>query len=336
MRHSSVLRQRLDGPEIIVLPGAYDALSARLAEQAGFDAAFTTGFGFSAAALGAPDFGLLTMSEVMERVRHVVSAIEIPLVADMDTGYGNPLNVVRTVRECVGAGVAGIILEDQEWPKKCGPLRGQAGDPGRRAGREAACRRGRTRGRRPRDHRAPRTRAGRSGSRRRSAADVSTTRRAPMSSSWRRRSRFDELKAVRGGDSGGAAVREHDRGREDSLALDRRAAGARLQDGGLSARRPVLGREGHRRDVPRAAREEDHGGAPRRARWLPRVRGDRRGAGGGASWKGATGSTSGHRPAGLCLAVHDRQHGLDELPGLLHQRGVALGDRAEHELGDAG
>ena len=120
MRQSSVLRQRLEGPEIVVLPGAYDALSARLAVQAGFDAVFTTGFGFSAAALGAPDHGLLTASEVLDRVRHIAAAVDAPLVADMDTGYGNPLNVVRTVRECVQAGVAGVILEDQEWPKRCG------------------------------------------------------------------------------------------------------------------------------------------------------------------------------------------------------------------------
>jgi methylisocitrate lyase len=108
-----------------VLPGAYDALSARLAERAGFAAMFTTGFGFSASVLGQPDFGLLTMSETMDRVRHVVNAVAVPVVADMDTGYGNPLNVARTVRECVAAGAGGIILEDQEWPKKCGHFEGK-------------------------------------------------------------------------------------------------------------------------------------------------------------------------------------------------------------------
>lgn len=125
MGTSTILRKMLDGPEIIVLPGAYDALSARLAERVGFDAVFTTGFGFAATILGVPDMGLLTMSEVMERVRHIVRAVAIPVVADMDTGYGNPLNVVRTVRECVALGVAGIILEDQEWPKKCGHFEGK-------------------------------------------------------------------------------------------------------------------------------------------------------------------------------------------------------------------
>jgi methylisocitrate lyase len=115
----------LEGPDIVVLPGAYDALSARLAQRAGFGAMFTTGFGFSAATLGAPDIGLMTASEILERVRNIANAIDVPLVADMDTGYGNPLNVIRTVRDCVNAGVAGIILEDQEWPKKCGHFEGK-------------------------------------------------------------------------------------------------------------------------------------------------------------------------------------------------------------------
>lgn len=125
----------LDGPEIVVLPGAYDALSARLAQRAGFEAVFTTGFGFAATVLGVPDYGLLTMSETMDRVRHIVRAVEVPVVADMDTGYGNALNVIRTVRECVALGVGGIILEDQEWPKKCGHFEGKRVIP---AGEHAA------------------------------------------------------------------------------------------------------------------------------------------------------------------------------------------------------
>jgi len=125
MRLSTRLRTMLAEPEIVVLPGAYDALTARLAERAGFSAVFTTGFGFAATVLGVPDYGLLTMSETLDRVRHIVRTLTVPLVADMDTGYGNPLNVVRTVRECVALGVAGIILEDQEWPKKCGHFEGK-------------------------------------------------------------------------------------------------------------------------------------------------------------------------------------------------------------------
>lgn len=124
-RTATRLRSMLDGPEIVVLPGAYDALSARLAERAGFSAMFTTGFGFSASVLGMPDFGLLTMSETMDRVRHIVNAVTVPVVADMDTGYGNPLSVQRTVREVIASGAAGIILEDQEWPKKCGHFEGK-------------------------------------------------------------------------------------------------------------------------------------------------------------------------------------------------------------------
>ena len=124
-RPSTLLRRMLDEPEIVVLPGVYDALTARLAERAGFSAVFTTGFGFAATVLGMPDFGLLTASETLDRVRHVVRAIDVPLVADMDTGYGNALNTVRTVRECVALGVGGIILEDQEWPKKCGHFEGK-------------------------------------------------------------------------------------------------------------------------------------------------------------------------------------------------------------------
>ena len=124
-RPSTLPRRMLDEPEIVVLPGAYDALTARLAERAGFSAVFTTGFGFAATVLGMPDFGLLTASETLDRVRHVVRAIDVPLVADMDTGYGNALNTVRTVRECVALGVGGIILEYQEWPKKCGHFEGK-------------------------------------------------------------------------------------------------------------------------------------------------------------------------------------------------------------------
>jgi len=94
-------------------------------EQAGFSAVFTSGFGLAASTLGMPDVGLLTMTETLDRVKRIVDAVSVPVVADMDTGYGNPLNVVRTVQECVRLGVAGIILEDQLWPKKCGHMEGK-------------------------------------------------------------------------------------------------------------------------------------------------------------------------------------------------------------------
>ena len=119
------LRELIESPGIVVLPGAHDVLSAMLIEQAGFPVVFTSGFGLSASTLGMPDLGLLTMTETLDRVRRIVDAVSVPVVADMDTGYGNPLNVVRTVQECVRLGVAGIILEDQLWPKKCGHMEGK-------------------------------------------------------------------------------------------------------------------------------------------------------------------------------------------------------------------
>ena len=122
MTSAARLRQLLEGPDIVVLPGAHDVLSAKIIEQAGFDAVFTSGFGLSASALGVPDIGLLTQTEALDCVRRVVDAVSVPAVADMDTGYGNPVNVVRTVRECVSLGVGGVILEDQLWPKRCGHM----------------------------------------------------------------------------------------------------------------------------------------------------------------------------------------------------------------------
>ena len=103
MTMATDLRQRLAGDKIIVLPGAYDALSAKLIEQAGFSQLFTTGFGLAASTLGEPDIGLLTQTETLDRARRIAHTVRIPLVADMDTGYGNPINVVRTVRECIEA-----------------------------------------------------------------------------------------------------------------------------------------------------------------------------------------------------------------------------------------
>lgn len=119
------LRAVLSGDGVLVLPGVHDCISARLAEAAGFEAAFTSGFGISASTLGRPDFGFLTATEMLASVSRIVSSVKIPVVADIDTGYGNPLNVIRTVEDVVLAGAAGIILEDQEWPKKCGHFEGK-------------------------------------------------------------------------------------------------------------------------------------------------------------------------------------------------------------------
>jgi 2-methylisocitrate lyase-like PEP mutase family enzyme len=115
-------RDLLASGEVILAPGAFDALSARIVEMAGFSAVYMTGFGTSAALLGQADVGLLTQTEMVENARRIVQAVGIPLIADADTGYGNPLNVIRTVRLYERAGVAAIHLEDQIMPKKCGHM----------------------------------------------------------------------------------------------------------------------------------------------------------------------------------------------------------------------
>jgi 2-methylisocitrate lyase-like PEP mutase family enzyme len=119
------LRELLAGPEPVLAPGTYDALSARLVEAAGFACAYMTGFGTAAALLGRPDIGLLGGAEMVDNARRIVGAVGIPVVADADTGYGNPLNVIRTVTDYERAGVAGIHLEDQVAPKRCGHLTGK-------------------------------------------------------------------------------------------------------------------------------------------------------------------------------------------------------------------
>ena len=119
------LREMLSGPEPVLAPGAYDALTARLVEQAGFGAVYMTGFGTSASLLGRPDIGLLTLSEMMDNARRIVQAVEVPVIADADNGYGNPVNVIRTVREYEAAGVSAIHMEDQVMPKKCGHMEGK-------------------------------------------------------------------------------------------------------------------------------------------------------------------------------------------------------------------
>jgi len=118
-------RQLLAGPDPILLPGCYDGLGARLIEQAGFDAVYMTGFGTSASLLGRPDVGLLGMSEMVDNARRIVAATDRPVVADADTGYGNQINVIRTVQAYEQAGVAAIHIEDQVLPKRCGHMEGK-------------------------------------------------------------------------------------------------------------------------------------------------------------------------------------------------------------------
>src|SRR6266480_7687261 len=116
------LRALLDSGQTIVAPGAFDPLSARLVEEAGFPAVYMTGFGTSAALIGRPDVGLLTMTEMAASAGRIADCVDIPVIADADTGYGNPLNVIRTVGAFEAAGVAGIHIEDQVAPKKCGHM----------------------------------------------------------------------------------------------------------------------------------------------------------------------------------------------------------------------
>jgi 2-methylisocitrate lyase-like PEP mutase family enzyme len=124
MNQTEKLRSLLRGPKILAAPGAPDSLSARLVEQAGFEAVYMTGFGATATRLGTPDIGLLTQTEMTEHARNMTRAVSIPVIADADTGYGGPSNIHRTVREYIQAGVAAIHLEDQVAPKRCGQMAG--------------------------------------------------------------------------------------------------------------------------------------------------------------------------------------------------------------------
>lgn len=125
MRMTTRYRELITRPEIAVMVGAYDALSAHLIEKAGFDLAFVHDFGISAGMLGMPDMGLITLTEMTAAVSNVVKTVDIPVVADGGCGFGNPLNTHRTVREYEAAGAAGVNLEDQVYPKRCGHLAGK-------------------------------------------------------------------------------------------------------------------------------------------------------------------------------------------------------------------
>ena len=124
MTAAARLRARLDQGGILAAPGAADSLTARLVQRAGFEAVYMTGFGATASRLGCPDIGLLTQTEMTTHARDMVRAVEIPVIADADTGYGGPANIARTMEEYAQAGVAAVHLEDQVAPKRCGQLAG--------------------------------------------------------------------------------------------------------------------------------------------------------------------------------------------------------------------
>lgn len=122
---STQLKNMLKREGILIMPGAYDALSAKLIENVGFEAFFHTGYGTSASLLAKPDIGLVSFGEMRMRVKEIADAVNIPLIADGDTGYGNAINVYRTVQEYIKAGAAGMFIEDQVWPKRCGHMNGK-------------------------------------------------------------------------------------------------------------------------------------------------------------------------------------------------------------------
>src|SRR5215469_9022806 len=116
MEKAKLIRRYLSEKGQLVMPGVYDALSAKIASRAGFEVIFITGYSLSATVLGEPDFGLLTQTEVVAATQRICSVVETPVIVDADTGYGNAINVIRTVEDLLRAGAAGMFLEDQVWP----------------------------------------------------------------------------------------------------------------------------------------------------------------------------------------------------------------------------
>src|SRR5687767_3032285 len=109
----------------LIMPGVYDALSAKIAARAGFEVIFITGYSLSATLLGEPDFGILTQTEMVNAAQRICAVTDVPVIVDADTGYGNAINVIRTVEDLLRAGAAGMFLEDQVWPKRCGHMKGK-------------------------------------------------------------------------------------------------------------------------------------------------------------------------------------------------------------------
>ena len=125
MEKANVVRRYLSEKGQLVMPGVFDALSAKIAVRAGFEVIFITGYSLSASLLAEPDFGLLTQTEVVSAAQRICSVVDSPVIVDADTGYGNAINVIRTVHDLIRAGAAGMFLEDQVWPKRCGHMKGK-------------------------------------------------------------------------------------------------------------------------------------------------------------------------------------------------------------------
>ena len=183
------LRVRLSRPPIVLAPGVYDALTALIAEQAGFGTLYVSGAAIAYSKLGRPDIGLVSMSEVVGTVALIRDRVGADLIVDADTGYGNALNVRRTVRQMERAGANAIQLEDQDFPKRCGHLDGKALVPAGRDGGQDQGGGRRAPLARDADRRAHRRGRGRGLRGARSRAPGSTARPAPTSCSWRRRER---------------------------------------------------------------------------------------------------------------------------------------------------
>jgi 2-methylisocitrate lyase-like PEP mutase family enzyme len=125
MGQAQLIRRALAEHGQLIMPGVYDALSAKIAARAGFEVIFITGYSVSATLLGEPDFGLLTQTEVVGAAQRICSVVDKPVIVDADTGYGNAINVIRTVHDLIRAGAGGMFLEDQVWPKRCGHMKGK-------------------------------------------------------------------------------------------------------------------------------------------------------------------------------------------------------------------
>jgi 2-methylisocitrate lyase-like PEP mutase family enzyme len=125
MNKAEMVRRSLKEKGQLIMPGVYDALSAKIATKSGFEVIFITGYSLAATILGEPDFGILTQTEMLSAAQRICSVTDLPVIVDADTGYGNAINVIRTVDELIRIGAAGMFLEDQVWPKRCGHMKGK-------------------------------------------------------------------------------------------------------------------------------------------------------------------------------------------------------------------